>query len=404
MYSFLSSLLSFSEPAGGKISAAEDHFVFITPDGVYSCGSGYYGQLGNYGTNSQPSKITFPIDSDPIKQVCTGYEMTGFLTETGQVYVCGKNDEDERLCVCYGRRISASGYYDDYSDIMEPTRLEFPESIRRISFSPDSVAFLSCSGKIYTSEYFSVSRSGEGFRNIHDPRGFSCIAEFELPPKVGFVKEVFYDGKSHFIFLNDFGDVYVCFFIRESWKTKKINFPPEAGAIKQIGSGLKDLDMFLTESGKIYMYGIILEEDAAPKALTSRQIGSLMPTSSSTPTGLSKPILLELPEPIKQMSLAYRNGALLSFSGEVYLFVRREHDPLSPITVPRKLDFPLPISIKEISCGYGYTLFLTHSDEVYFYGKANYEFEYGSTAIIEDDERIDDFLMEYSTPTKIFPL
>jgi alpha-tubulin suppressor-like RCC1 family protein len=154
MYSFLA---SYSEAAGGKIAAGTDHFVFITSDGVYSCGNGKYGKLGNQVESSAvtqiPVKVAFPEDVDcPIKQVSVGTKNTGFLTDSGQVYVCGSGKSVGR-----GR------------NVIRPKRVRLPERIRQIDCWTSGILYLGDSGNVYASGDFcqlegDVIRRGKDYK------------------------------------------------------------------------------------------------------------------------------------------------------------------------------------------------------------------------------------------------
>jgi hypothetical protein len=400
MYSFLTGLLSFSEPPEGRIAAATDHFVFITSDGVYSCGAGVFGQLGytDYENNEVhqpiPVKITFPADAGPIKQVGAVRNGSGFLTESGQVYVSGSTYEMLTFAAC-----------SDH-EIYKPRRVEFPEIIHRMYFK----------------EYFFI---GENENHYYSHR----VQYFHIDELFSGIGSVIQLGTSQraIFFLIDNGDVYMLrfpvfytkmpdhyedllsslgedidWFIGDDTdlltgedmdplpdldndetppRPIKINFPPDTGPIIQIICEWK-FASFLTKSGKVYTLNIDLDLDTSSGTMVAKDRHPLTPT------------LVEIPESVKQISCKQYWMTFLTYSGQVYIFKGDPHDSdLFPS--PTKLELPKPI--REVSCGVGFVVLLTYSNEVYFYGKLDYLHEdyFG-----EDGP---DFSIEKSVPTKIFP-
>eukprot|EP00301_Raphidiophrys_heterophryoidea_P026403 c9107_g1_i1.p1 GENE.c9107_g1_i1~~c9107_g1_i1.p1 ORF type:complete len:212 (-),score=44.48 c9107_g1_i1:476-1081(-) len=70
------------------------HFFIVRQGKVFGMGRNECGQLGLGHKTSvvgNPSPVTFPADQK-VKKIACGKRHTLFLTETGAVYSCGKND------------------------------------------------------------------------------------------------------------------------------------------------------------------------------------------------------------------------------------------------------------------------------------------------------------------------
>lgn len=79
-----------------KLVVAEEHRLVLTEDGqVYSRGANACGQLGLGSTASADkwSKVTFPEDTAPIKDIATSTRHSLFLTREGRLLSCGERDK-----------------------------------------------------------------------------------------------------------------------------------------------------------------------------------------------------------------------------------------------------------------------------------------------------------------------
>ena len=75
------------------LSCGQYHSIITTYEGdVYVCGKNDYGQLGVNSTEATVKTLTKSPHLENVKQACCGYHHTLFLTHTGVVMGCGRND------------------------------------------------------------------------------------------------------------------------------------------------------------------------------------------------------------------------------------------------------------------------------------------------------------------------
>ena len=142
-----------------KISAGYYHSIFLATNGnVYSCGFGYYGQLGHDNTSDNytptPTLIQYFVDNSiAISHIYPGEQHTIFLATNDNVYSCGY------------------GYYgqlghDNTSDKYTPTLIQYfvDESITisKISTGAYYTIFLATNGYIYSCGWNADGQLGHG--------------------------------------------------------------------------------------------------------------------------------------------------------------------------------------------------------------------------------------------------
>jgi alpha-tubulin suppressor-like RCC1 family protein len=183
-----------------KISASGFRTVFLTQTGeVYACGLGGRGQLGTgYRENRlTPVKITtFPVGTDPIKEISAGGSHTMFLTEKGEVYACGLG-EDGQL-----------GTGDNENHLTPVKITTFPvgtDPIKEISTGYAHTMFLIETGEVYACGWGGLGKLGTG----DDQSRLTPVNITTFPAGVDPIKEIS-AGDAHTIFLSETGEVYAC--------------------------------------------------------------------------------------------------------------------------------------------------------------------------------------------------
>jgi alpha-tubulin suppressor-like RCC1 family protein len=102
--------------------------LFLSETGeVYACGSGRYGQLGTGDEEDRltPVKISFPVGTNPIKEISAGRTHSMFLDEVGKVYTCG-HSEDGNMGT--GTREAKLTPVEIKFPSSDPVKVEFPPS------------------------------------------------------------------------------------------------------------------------------------------------------------------------------------------------------------------------------------------------------------------------------------
>jgi alpha-tubulin suppressor-like RCC1 family protein len=183
-----------------EISAGFAHTVFLTENGeVYACGYGGHGQLGTGDRENHltPVKITtFPAGVDPIKEISTGDDHTVFLTQTGEVYACGRGS--------YGQLGTG-----DNENRPTPVKITtFPvgiDPIKEISAGEDQTMFLTQTGEVYACGWGGRGQLGTG----DNENRLTPVKITTFPAGVDPIKEIS-AGAHHTMFLTETGEVYAC--------------------------------------------------------------------------------------------------------------------------------------------------------------------------------------------------
>ncbi|CAL1547154.1 unnamed protein product [Lymnaea stagnalis] len=105
---------------------------------VLTCGQGDVGQLGLGADITERTRLAFVDIPDPVIQVCAGGMHTVCLTNTGQVYTFGCNDEG-----ALGRETSVEG------SEAKPGKVNIPAPIVMVTAGDSHTAALTDDGRVY---------------------------------------------------------------------------------------------------------------------------------------------------------------------------------------------------------------------------------------------------------------
>jgi alpha-tubulin suppressor-like RCC1 family protein len=361
MYSLLSSLFFLEPPGRKQISAGYAHTMFLTEKGeVYACGRGLYGLLGTGDREKRltPVKITFPVGTDPIKEISAGDYHTVFLTQTGEVYACGRGR--------YGE-LGTGNRKNRLTPVKITTFPDGTDPIKEISAGGVHTMFLTEKGEVCACGLGEDGQLGTG-----DTQDRLTPVKITFPVGTDPIKKIS-AGVWHTMFLTETGEVYACGFggnrqlgtgdTQDRLTPVKITtFPDGTDPIKEISAGAWHT-MFLTEKGEVYAcgsgeYGQLGTGDRE-KRLTPVKI-------TKFPAGV---------DPIKEISTGYDHTMFLTQTGKVYAFGYGEYgrlgtgDDQSRLTPVKITTFPAGVDpIKEISASAHHTMFLTEKREVYACG------------------------------------
>jgi alpha-tubulin suppressor-like RCC1 family protein len=365
MYSSLFSLLFYSSAARKQINPGVYHTMFLTDTGdVYACGRGEYGQLGTGSRENQltPTKINFPPGGDRIKEISTSNNFHSvFLSETGEVYACGSGR--------YGQL--GTGTEEDQ---LTPVKINFPPDagglqagpIKKISANNSHTIFLSEAGKVYACGYGEDGELGFGtIKSSLTPINVEFSSDASGPQTVK-IKEIG-DGGYHSTFLTITGEVYVCGSgeygrlgtgnTNDQLTPIKINFPPGVTPIKQISASLFRT-IFLSETGEVYSCGF-------------GEYGELGLGDTSIHPSPTK-VVFSPDTNIVSINDSENHTMFLTGTGEVFacgkgwsgqLGTGNEDDHFSPVKIS-----PSTVPIKKVVLGDQYTIFINDKGEVYVCG------------------------------------
>jgi alpha-tubulin suppressor-like RCC1 family protein len=215
--------------------------MFLAKTGeVYACGRGFYGQLGIGRTRESlvPTKVIFPPNIDrsqasPIKKIILALDYTMFLSETGEVYACGRG---------HGGAMGTG----DENDYVTPVKVAFfdeVDPVKKIIVDHNiSTVFLTEAGDVYT--------CGKHDPGMNDLR--YLLSSFSTPKKLipnsGPIKEI-----SLGLFLAESGKVLTSVGTsverERDMSPLEVVFPPGTGPIKEMSNYV-----FMTESEDFYIY------------------------------------------------------------------------------------------------------------------------------------------------------
>eukprot|EP00947_MAST-08B_sp_MAST-8B-sp1_P003948 g3948.t1 len=176
------------------VSAGEYHSMFLTEDGkVYSCGLGFYSQLGHGNQEDQHvPKLIEALSGVRVCAVSAGYWHSLFLTEDGKVYSCGNG---------LGGKLGHGN--TERQDV--PKLIEALSGVRVCAVSAGSFhnLFLTEDGKAYSCGDGSHHRLGHGDEgNQHVPKLIDALSGVRVCAVSA--------GSSHSLFLTKDGKVYSC--------------------------------------------------------------------------------------------------------------------------------------------------------------------------------------------------
>jgi len=203
----------------------EDNSVYyLTTSGeVYVCGKNQYGQLGIPSTGSiydynsydyiNYVSIATKIDGlSSVKEIIRENNSVYYITTSGEVYVCG-NDNYKRLGV-----EANSNVYDNYSgytiDILtELTKLVNIPAVTKIVSTSNATFYLTEEGEVYVAGYNSYKALGvESTETYWDDWAYSEISLVSVPTKVNGLGAVenVISFNTNTYYLLKNGDVYAC--------------------------------------------------------------------------------------------------------------------------------------------------------------------------------------------------
>lgn len=175
-------------------------FIQAADYSLYALGSNSFGQLGTgvAGLVTSPHAVdTGPMGNGPIVQVAIGEHHTLFLTESGQVFACGRNESQCGVNIGWPLTI--------------PHPVDVPceqnESIVKIVCGKDHSVVLLNSGRVLVCGNNATGATGLG-ENLPEPIEF-----FTALPHSLFDGEKIKDvcaGVYHTLFLTESGRVYAC--------------------------------------------------------------------------------------------------------------------------------------------------------------------------------------------------
>ncbi|GAB6029938.1 Regulator of chromosome condensation [Chamberlinius hualienensis] len=160
---------------------------------VMTVGTGDIGQLGlgpDIEARTRPTTVTLPSS---IKAICAGGMHTVALTDKGEIYTFGCNDEG-----AIGRDSSEEG--SEYI----PAKVELDAVIKQISAGDSHTATLTNDGRVYL---------WGNFRNADGAMGLFRKDEKELRPRLITLAEKvtqIASGSDHLVMLTEAGDIYTC--------------------------------------------------------------------------------------------------------------------------------------------------------------------------------------------------
>lgn len=121
-----------------QIECRNNSTLILTKEGkVYGSGINSFGQLGAGIENYEMSNLTLILGLPPIKQISLGSRHSAFLTEKGEVYTCGDNVEGQ-----LGRRT-------DSVINTRPVKINSFPNIDQIACGNDYTSFLTNKGEVY---------------------------------------------------------------------------------------------------------------------------------------------------------------------------------------------------------------------------------------------------------------
>jgi alpha-tubulin suppressor-like RCC1 family protein len=235
-----------------EISLGVRQSMFLSGSGeVYACGEGKHGVLGTGTEENQltPVKINFPPNTAPIKEISAGDRQTAFISETGEVYICGQ-----------GRHgILGTGTEENQ---LTPVKINFPPEvgpIKKIDTIFSLTMFLSLLGEVYVCGWGLRGRLGTG-----DEDDRLSPVKINFPPGIALIKDIS-NSDDHTVFLSEKGEVCACGNGEygklgtgnegNQISPVRIEFPPDAAPVKEIGTG-SEHSMFLSDEGVVYGCGV----------------------------------------------------------------------------------------------------------------------------------------------------
>eukprot|EP00698_Gefionella_okellyi_P018948 TRINITY_DN5748_c0_g1_i1.p1 TRINITY_DN5748_c0_g1~~TRINITY_DN5748_c0_g1_i1.p1 ORF type:complete len:1556 (-),score=285.48 TRINITY_DN5748_c0_g1_i1:1621-6288(-) len=256
----------------------------------------------------------------PIAQVACGEEFTLFLTTTGRVFACGRND-DGQLGVgdCFARNA--------------PVLSRMPSIITQISAGAEFGAALTAASRVYTWGREQDGRLGRNTGTV----AAALPGLVDLSPKIRMVA----CGESHVIVCTVEGTMW-------SWGV---------GAKGRLGIDSEDNRLFPTPVKQLDTKIFVFVAAGAEHSVALTDTG-VMVTWGSNEFG--------------QLGQAYSSSAMnrMSLSGSAFAAQQSRSRPLIP--VPTMVNLFGRDKVIHCSCGWGHTAAITASGKLFTFGLARY--------------------------------
>ena len=378
-----------------KVAGSYSNSIYyLTEAGeIYVCGDNSYGELGIGSTSGKIYAVTKVQLPSPVKELIAGGGYMYCLCENGEVYVSGSNSG------------GSLGTGSTENKIYTATKVPIPTAVKEMQIVNNSVYYLTKTGRIYTCGNNGYGRLGVGSTKNR----ISTPTEVPLPGGVK-IKEVIGNSYTTY-YITENGRVYACGYnyygqlgvgsTEENIYTATEVPLPEGVKIKEVIYD-SNITRYIDENGKEYVcgdnkYGNLEIDSTESKIYTA--------TETIISTGMS----------IKKKDKYYfdYSTSYLTENGEVYargyngcgeLGVGSTEEKIYTLT---RAALPENVRIKDIfesSRLDGYIFYLTEDGEVYASGRNNYgQLGVGSTdskiytptrVALPEEVRIKDIILE----------
>ncbi|XP_014260562.1 X-linked retinitis pigmentosa GTPase regulator-like isoform X2 [Cimex lectularius] len=320
------------------LSCGDEHTVVVCKKGrVFSFGRNAFGELG-LGSRTAVARPNCIKTLKPLKivHVASGRGHTLFLTDGGQVYSCGNNDEGQLG-------------HGDNMDLDLPEKIKLDQNVKQLSAGFKHSAALTGEGKVYV---WGDNREGqlglgEDIPNVNIPTLLN----------IDFTVVQISCGYYHTLLLSDEGKVYA-FGEGEYGKLgfgddNNCHYPKciEINSVASFISAGGNHSSLLTRDGKLYLWG---NNDHG-------QLGLKEVSNSSVPTAL------QFDQIIIFVSLGENHSAIITENGELYTFgdnrhgklaIEKSDDPIQMTHEPLKVQKFKTFIVTKVSCGGCHTMVL----------------------------------------------
>ncbi|MDF1796957.1 MAG: hypothetical protein P1U63_10515 [Coxiellaceae bacterium] len=238
------------------------HAVFVKSDGeVWVCGRNFNGELGvidreKHATEPEPASFHIPSG---VKQVIAGNGFSLFVSNDGEVYVCG-----------YGAHLLLGDIVGDMSKGLVKVPIPFDAPIDAVATGDEHISLLTKDGRVFG---YGLNQYGElGLGGVKLGETFH-----ELDVAEGQSVKAIATGCEHSVFLTTEGDVYTCgnrhfgalgvgyesvALKFDSAKSQRVRLKPWEKC-KAIAAGARQTQLVTTE-GKIYSFGTLYNQPHLP--------------------------------------------------------------------------------------------------------------------------------------------
>ena len=340
--------------------------LFLTEDGeVYGCGLNSYKQLGGLTNGQYLSPELIPqssFDNKKIKHINGGYYVSFFLTEDGEVYACGQNNNGQLgLGDTTNRTVPT---------LIPQSSFDNKKIKDVISSNTYTTIFLTEDGNVYGCGQNNYGELGLGDRNRTAPTLLN----------VSDIKQIS-SASQYTLFLNNDGILYSAGRSDNALGANAGDHVQECTTItkpvKQISSSYGNYHTFhsiiLTEDGEVYTFGSNIYGQLGLGNINYHS-GSKLESPLYVST-YNVPIIRDISTDSRTFlyvtsdGIAYGNG--LNSYGQIGLGDKTNR--VRPMPINYTLNYIYTLSnIKQVSCGHEHSAILTEDGFVYTCGKNNY--------------------------------